>query len=485
MYINIRDRATRAAKWSVLGQWTTRAVQFLLLIFMARVLSPGEYGIFELVVLVLTLAQILQDFGLSRALIQTQLEINLASNIIFWANIILSIIVYAIIALLSPSVAQLFSEETVAPVLRIASLQLIFLSFRSVHLAQAHRRLLYQQQFLAEICGSVALVLSVIVLYIIGLRLWAFIYGLLIGSFTQTVVYWLINPWRPSLRIEKNWAEYRHLLRFGGLAAIESFQGWLLNYGDNLVVGYFLGVEVLGVYALAFNIAVNGFAVLLLPFSSIAYASFSNLQSNIAEIRRAFLNILRVAAMAIVPIGIGLVLTAEQLVDVILVDEWVGIVVVLQLLALFPGGISHLSIINPELYKAIGRPDVMPKLLLVALVLSFPIYILGAQFDLMGFVIARVFVTVIFFPVQIILVSRYLQSSVIQYWRRIKFPILAALVMIVFGIAFDITISHNISLALVRLVLKVLLCAGIYSIVLYWIDKENLLKAVDLFRKAI
>ena len=139
----------------------------------------------------------------------------------------------------------------------------------------------------------------------------------------------------------------------------------MLNYGDNLIVGYFLGIEALGMYALAFNIAVYSLYFVIQPLSSISYSAFSNMQSDIAEVRRAFINILQVSSMLIIPLGAGIALIATPISKIVLVDRWLGIIPIIQLLAIFPGSISHLLFANPELYRSLGRPDIMPKLLFV------------------------------------------------------------------------------------------------------------------------
>lgn len=483
MYYIIRERATRAVKWSALGQWTMRAIQFLLLLLMARTLHPSEYGIFEITFLLLTLAQILQDFGLSRALIQTEADEDRAANIMFWVNILFSLAAFGLISTFAPSIASFFGEASATPFIRVAALQLIILSFRSVQLALAQRQLEYQRQFRAELLGSVATAIIAVGFLLAGFRLWAFIYGLVIGAIIQTSAYWLISPWRPSFKFKTDIS--RSLLGFGGLAAAEAFQGWLINYGDNLIVGFFLGVENLGLYALAFNIAVFSFSAVLQPVSSVAYASFSSLKSDTAELRRAFLNLLRYLALLILPTGVGLALVADLIADIVLAGRWPGITPLIQLIVLFPG-ISHLLILNPELYRAVGRPDIMPKLLLVTLLYSLPAYIVGAQFGLLGVILARISVTLIFFPVHVVLVSRFLKLKLNQLWDCVKIPLFATLIMaiIIFGLLSGMGRSEGL-LGWVQLAFLVLFGGGLYGFFLWLMDRDLLKKVFRLTKQAV
>ncbi len=483
MYLSIRERATHAIKWSALSHWITRGAQLLILFLMARILQPSEYGIFEIIILVLTLAQILQEFGLGLALIQTELDEDLAANVVFWTNIILSVIVYGTIYGFAPYVANFFGESTVTHAIRVAGLQLVIFSFRSVPLALAQRHLKYRHQFIAGFLGSLAMVISAGGFLITGFRLWAFIYSLLIGATVQTTIFWLISPWRPSFHIETDIG--RSLLRFGGLTMIEAFQGWLLNYGDSVIVGYFLGVETLGVYGLGYKIAVYSFTIILQPLSSVAYSALTSLKLNIAEISRAFLNIIRFLALIILPIGIGLALVADPVARVVLDGRWPGITPVIQLLALFPG-ISHLLLINPELFRAIGRPDIMPKLLLATIIYSLPVYVIGTQFGLLGFIVARISITVIFFPVHVLLISRFARLGFSQLWECVKVPLVASLSMalIIFGL-FSFSRDLHDWQGWVQLGCMVLFGAISYGLAIWLLDKDLLIRAFKLVKQVI
>jgi O-antigen/teichoic acid export membrane protein len=483
MYSRIRDRATGAIKWSALGQWANRAIQLLLLLIFARILLPGEYGTFEIVLLILSLGQIIQDFGLSRAVIQTDSNIQIASNFVFWINLPLSFALYALFFVLSPTISTIFNNPELSALIRVAGLQLVITSFRSVHLSIAQRELKFRIQFIGDFSGSLITALTTVGFLLLGMRVWALIYGLLIGSVTQTITFWLISPWRPTFQFDTMIG--RSLIRFGGYAAIESFQGWLINYGDNLILGIFLGMEALGIYSLAFNIAVNSFSFIFQPIAAVAYSSFSSLKSNIGEIKRAYLNLVRIFALLILPMGVGLALIADPIAQVVLVGRWPGIATVIQLLVIFPG-ISHLLLLNPELYRAIGRPDIMPRLLLVALIYSFPALIIGAQYSLVAFVVARVTVTIIFFPVHVVLIKHLLSLKIISLWDQIKVPLLATLIMalVVYFLNFGSTIVQSLP---GWLHISTLIFAGAFSYcsVLWWADREVLSSAYRLVKNAI
>jgi O-antigen/teichoic acid export membrane protein len=483
MYDKVASKATRTLKWATLGQLLTKGVQPLILLILARILIPEEYGILELAILVVALAQILQEFGLNRALIQTPADVKAAASIVFWLNLSLSGIAYSLLFVLAPTVSNLFGQPAASPILRIAGLQLLILAFGTVQVALAQRDLEFHRQFLGQLAGAVTMALTSLGLAMMGLRLWAFIIGSLAGSFTQVTTFWIVSPWRPTVRFDRQLT--RKLLTFGGLVAVEVFQGWFLNFGDNFILGYFLGIEKLGLYALAFNISVFSLGLIINPITSVSYASFSLLGSEIEGVRRAFLNILELIALIVLPFVIGLVMIADPVATFVLGEQWTGIARLIQILAISPG-LSYIVVVNAELYKALGKPEIMPRVLTVAILISFPLYIIGVQFGLLGFTIARFSIGAIFFPVHVIIATRVLKIPIRHIWDATKTPVVAGL-----GMAVTIQIMLSFfdpfqgAVGWIKLVALVCVAVLSYLVVLRWIDRELLSKTMTLIRQSI
>jgi O-antigen/teichoic acid export membrane protein len=486
MYMTIKESATRSVKWSVIGQWVRRVAQLGVLLLLARNLSAGEYGVVEFITLVLTLGQLLQDFGLGRALVQTQSDIEEASTIVFWFSLLLSVLIYGLIFVSAPMLAHIFGEDSITIVLQIAGLQLALISLRSVQTALVQRLFLYRSQFLADLIGSASLVIAVILLLAAGYRVWAFVYGTLISSVLHTVTLAFVVPWRPALRFSLTSQTALPLVRFGAYASLESIQGWLLSYGDNLLIGYFLGLEALGVYALAFNIAVFSFSILLQPLTSISYAAFSRLQADLIEVRRAFLNTLKIASMILIPMGAGIFVLASPISQVVLGGRWSGIEPIIQLLAIFPGSVAHLLFINPELYRSLGMPKIMPKLLLLSLAYSVPAYFFGTQYGLIGVTLARISVTAVFFPIQVFIALRILELNLGQYLRYLTMPTLLSIIM---ASVSSILISQMDLIpnwmGWFQLFFLILSGASIYMLMYWLLDRTTINKAFVLLKQMI
>ena len=483
MYELVRDRAARTLKWAALAQ-LGRFARPAVLILMARILSPEDYGVLEISILITTLGQLLLETGLSKALIQTRRDQAKAANVVFWSSVLVGIVLYSVIFLSADWIAAFFREPQVAPILRVSGLQLPILSLSIVQMAIAQQRLKYERQFVALAASGLAMIATTLLLVGLGLGLWAFVFGSLVGATTQVVAYWLIDPWRPSLRrFESSLAP--QLLGFGSLATIEVLQGWLLNYGDNVVVGRFLGLNALGTYALAFNIAVFGIGLVMNPIVSVAYASFSRLSDDWSKLHKAFSNTVHLSAAIVIPLGVGVFLLADQISEVFLQGRWPGIAPVIRILAISPG-LSYVVSINPELYRAIGRTDIMPRLLLAAIAYSVPAYLIGVQFGLLGFALARLSVGILFLPIHVWLISRTVGIGAGSLLDAVKMPVRAAAVMAA-AVLLVLAIIPDLrpSMAWLTSLVAAIVGATTYVTALWMFDREIVLRGFAVVRLAL
>lgn len=484
MYEALLSQASKSIKWAGLAQIIGRFSQPLLLLILARVLRPAEYGILEIAVLVAALSAILLDMGLSRALVQTDSDPQSAANAVFWLNFGFGAALYGLLFLGSPTIAAFFREPELIAVLRISGLQVPLLSLAVVQSGLAQRELRYERQFLALSASALVMVALTLGLTSAGQGLWAFVWGSLAGAAAQVLAYWLTNPWLPSLRrIDRSLAQ--RLLGFGAFAGLEVLAGWAFNYGDNVIVGRFLGVDELGTYALAFNVAVFSIALVMNPIISISFASLSRLAHAPLQLRRTFLSLTRVVALLVIPMGIGLCLLADPVAAVAFQGRWPGVAGLIRILSISPG-LMYVVSINSELYRAANRPDIMPKVLLTAIAYGLGAYLIAVSFGLTAFAVARASVGILFLPVHVLILRRTMEISAHQLWSSIRPAILGTIPMAgAVLIAGTLTVDLTGALAWLRILLPAALGVVVYLFALRWIDRQSIATGWKLIRMAI
>ena len=423
---DVKTRATKSVKWTFLAEIVSRAAAPLVMLILARILTPEDFGIVAVAMIVIGLAQILQNFGFEKTLIQRETEVKESANIVFWCNMAFGTLVYLILFSGAPLIADFFHESEVVAVLRVLCLQIILVSLTTVHFALFQREFKFKQLFFVRVGVAVVPGIVAIPLALMGHGVWALVWGTLAGSIIQVILFWHLSDWRPELSFDIPLA--RQLFGFGVWVTLEALLGWLIVWGDSIVLGHFLGVHELGVYRVGATVIMFAFAVFFSPISPVAYSSFSRLQSNAEELKRSFLKITNLIAAVSLPVGVGLALTAYPISSLIFGQKWQGIEIVISIISIMYA-IGWLVGINPDVYRAAGRPDANVKLLIANVIYYIPVYILAAPHGLLVFCIARLGVSVASLLLHFYVANKLLQLPFTYLKSCVKSPLIASLVM--------------------------------------------------------
>ena len=210
---NITHKATASLKWSAMMEIVSRTAQPLVLIVLARLLVPEDFGVVGTAMIVISLSTTFLDAGLGKALVQTNAPVEKGANVVFWTNITLGAMLYAAIFLSSPFMADFFNSPASAPVLRVLGIQVIILSLTSVQQFLFMRDLNFRQLFWAKLVMTLTPACFSIPMASLGMGVWALVTGTLVGSFLNMFILWLRSPWRPSFSFDI--AIARQLFLFG------------------------------------------------------------------------------------------------------------------------------------------------------------------------------------------------------------------------------------------------------------------------------
>lgn len=260
---------------------------------------------------------------------------------------------------------------------------------------------------------------------------------------------------------------------------------WLIQWGDNLIIGRFLGIHDLGVYRTGMMLVAIIFGLFLNPFLPVVYPTFARLQEEPEALARAFQNINRVIIALALPLGLGLWLVGPEMEAVLFRQKWEGLGLAVGVLGLMNGS-AWLVGLNAEVYRAIGRPDLNTKLTYAQLIYYLPAYYLAAQHGFQTFIWTRLAVALVATPIHILLCVKILRLSPLYIWQQGKPMICAALVMFSLVTGLKYGLLQGLSGAQGWILLGLLVCSGAvcYGAVLWFWDRPFILKMKSLLNRA-
>jgi PST family polysaccharide transporter len=477
-------KTTNSIKWSALKVVIPKAVNPLVMIVLARILAPENFGAIATAMIVISFSQMFWEAGLSRALIQTNEPVLKVANVVFWSNLILGALVYAIIFWAAPLLSVYFNSPQFIPVIRILSIQIVILSWTTVQEALFTRELDFQPLFWASIITSISSGICSIILALYGLNVWALVFGTLLGSLLNFLWLWTKSNWRPTLQIE--WALPPNLFRFGSWIVGLSLMGWFINWFDSLLVGRYLGMTDLGIYRTGVTMISMIFSLVVTPVATVMFPSFSRLQDDRVKIIKYFHDVNKLVIALAVPIGVGLFLVSNPLVLLVFGEKWNGLGKVIGILALSEG-LSNCVVINTIIYQAIGKSDIQPKISVFLLPLFILTYLIVAPLGMIPLLWSKFGLSLLTTPINMIPIIRVLKISPFYIWHQGKYVFISTLCLAVAVLTFQWLCNSNIHWSNPLLLLAGSIFIGVISYLgsLWFLDRPFLLNIQSLAKSIV
>jgi O-antigen/teichoic acid export membrane protein len=436
------DSASRSVKWIVLGIVIPRFLTPVVVTILASLLSPEAFGVVAIAQVISAAAQLVLGLGWGQAVIRTKENPYQLASIALWISISISVVLYGIIYAIAPALAVMYQNPLLEPVVRVASLSIIFHSITGVVLSLLEREMRFQQVFYARVSQVLVSNIVALGLALFGGGVWALVIGPVCGAFVESLLAITLAKWLPTIYFSRRIA--LKLVSFSGWVILASFLQWVLIYADNALAGWFLGTEQLGVYVFGWNLAGLLPSALAGGVVQIAYPAFSKLIEDPAEVGRALLDLQAVFSAVLFPICLGIGLIAIPVLNMIYGTKWQHLGEVVAILS-FMGLLLHLWTIADSAYRAIGKPYIWPMLILILLLFAVPVMLSFGRMGLIAYVLTRTAVMIPYPIISVLAVRHVFKISIIEQISAILPAFLASLLMFVVDMALMWTLGTLIA----------------------------------------
>ncbi len=479
----ITRKAGRGIVWTFLTFGLSKLGVLVTTSILARLLTKDDFGLVAIAVVATNFLGVIKDLGLGVALIQRRDDVDEAANTVFTINILLGFFLSAIIIPFAPLFAQYFGDGNpmVIPVLRWLGLSFAINSLGSVHNIWLMRELDYRRKFIPDMGNTVVKAAVSIGMAFAGYGVWSLVFGQLLGTLASVILVWIILPWRPHLSINKSIA--RFLIKYGLSILFSDILGVFTDNLDYTIVAWLFGLAPLSIYTLAYRLPEMLVIGNLWVMGGVMFPAFSSMQNRLDELRGGFLTSVRLIELLIVPICLGLVIAADPIVRVLFGEEWLEVIPLLRVLAIY-AWIYSLGYHIGDVYKAVGRPDILLKLSIFTVVILVPAMLIGSRFGLIGIAWGHLIAVMIRRIVSLNIATRFVKVSIWDVFKELKPALLGGVVMVPVTLGVLMLTAHVPSI--VQLVAVVAAGALSYLSVLWLVERENLLRVVRMvgFAKA-
>jgi lipopolysaccharide exporter len=425
-------------KWTTLATLLTSIMQIGYTAIMARLLSPADFGLVAMSGVVLRFGTYFANMGMSQAIIQKKDLTNENIRAAFTSSFVLGTLFYVVFWFIAePATAFLFDNPRLVPIIRIMAVSFVLSGMASTSTSLMRKKLEFKSLSKIE-------VLTYIISYCgVGLILAYFgagVYSLIIASLTQVILSGVIaySIVRHNVMFLFSWQHYKPMFAFGSKISFISFLEFLRGNLDTMVVGRMFGASLLGIYNRAFELISLPTYYLTNSFSKVLFPAFSILQAEMARLRGVYFSFTALLAYIMFPACIGVAVAAEQIVLLMLGDQWLSAVPILQILAL---GMPFRVLSNINGITCDATAHLKPKVYLQVLYLTVltTLYYLLRFMGVSGIAVAFVVTEILLLAAYIVVTKNFLEYRLLDVAKAYIPGILSGLVT--GGLIFTVTFA--------------------------------------------
>lgn len=355
----LKQKTVKGTLWSSIERFSVQALQFVVMIFMARILTPSDYGIVGMISIFIAISQTLVDSGFSQALIRKQDRTQLDYSTVFYFNIVVGIILYFTLFFCAHPIARFYNEPILVPVTRLVALSLPLNSLATVQRAILTLNLDFKTQAKASLVGAGAAGTVGLSLAYTGFGVWAIVWSQIASTAIGIPFLWLLAKWRPSWQY--SWKSFKDLFNFGSKLLASGLLNTVYTNVYLIVIGKVFKAADLGFYTRANQFSNLPSENLTGIFQRVSYPVLCTIQDDDKRLSDIYRRLLRSSAFIIFPLMVGLAAVGKPLIVSILTEKWLYSAVLLIPICLnymwYP-----VHAINLNLLQVKGRSDLFLKL---------------------------------------------------------------------------------------------------------------------------
>lgn len=472
---NLKQKTVNGVIWNSIGNFSVRGIQFLLMLIMARLLSPGDYGTIGLITVFLSVSQIFIDSGFGNALIRNAKATNEDLSTVFVFNIFISLATYSIVWFIAPFVSDFYHMPILTPVMRVLGLQLIIGALGAIQGIVYTKKLNFKIKARISVVGTLLSGICGVAFAFYGFGVWALVWQTLIHGSLTTIMNWFFSKWRPSLVFSKH--SFKTMFGYGSKLLITNLVNCLWSNVYPLVIGKFYSPSILGHTTRAQHWAEFPSSNITNILKSVTFPVLAKIVDDEPRLISAYRRILKCSAFIIFPLMLCLSAVSKPLIVITIGVKW-GLCATLLQIVCFNMMWYPIHAINLNLLMVKGRSDLFLKIEMFKKILGIIILLVTLPLGIIIMTYGGVVGSILCLFINTYYTGKLIQLGFLKQMKDISPTLFLSVIM--FGLAsLVVYITPNIYL---QLIFGIVTSALIYLGGSYLFKFEELKESVNIFK---
>jgi len=362
MHTGLEKKAVKGVVWSLTERFGVQSVQFIIGILLARLLMPSDFGLIGIIIVFIAFLQVLVDSGFSQSYIQKKEVCDADANTVFYSNLFISSVLYVLLWLSAPAIAQFYEQEILTALTRVMGVMVFINALGIIQIAQITRDVDFKKKtqisfiaaFISGICGVAGACL--------GIGVWALVLQSVLQASILVAGLWITSKWKPAWCFSIS--SFKEMFSFGLWVLLAAILRTVFDNIYMLTIGKFFPVAQLGFYTKAKQFQRLSAHQISGAVGAVAFPVFSQLQDKKIKLQAGMRKFLQHTLFFLVPLLVVLIVVAKPFIVLVLTEKWSPMIPYLQLLSC-AGILVPIHQVNIQVLKAQGKSKLNFKLNLI------------------------------------------------------------------------------------------------------------------------
>lgn len=467
---DFNNKIVKATKWSSITEIVAKLITPITSMVLARLLTPEAFGVVTTLTMVITFAEIFTDAGFQKYLIQHEFEDETdrvqSTNVAFWSNLIMSLLIWLIIGLFSEPLATMVGNPGLGHVLTIACVSIPLAAFSSIQMALYKRDLDFKTLFKVRIVGICIPLIVTIPLALLLKNYWALVIGTIAANLVNAILLTAYSKWKPAFFY--SFAKLKEMLSFTIWSMIEAISIWMTSYVDIFIIGVYLNEYYLGLYKTSITVVGQIMGLITAATTPILFSSLSRLQTDEKAFQEIFFKFQKMIGMLVIPIGVGIFCFRDLITKLLLGTQWMEASMFIGLWGLTSSITIVLSHYSSEIYRAKGRPKLSVLAQVLHIIVLWPVVLIAVKYGFEALYVSRALIRLELILVNLIIMYFVIKITPWSMFKNISVPCFSASIMAISAYGL-LQINQNDW----WLYLSIAICTIVYLIVILFFPNER------------
>jgi lipopolysaccharide exporter len=311
----------RGTAWMVAMRFGVRGIGLFSTILLARLLTPADFGVVAMAMLLIAFIEVFSETGQALALIRHPNPQRAHYDTAWTMSILINTCLTVILLILAPFSTAYFGDERIVPVIQVLSLRILLAGFVNIGVVNFRRDLNFSMEFKFGLYRKLLTFGVTLTLALLWRNYWALVIGAIVGHFLEVLLSYLMHAYRPRFGLEK-------------VAELWSYSIWLLVAAlgrffegriDGVVVAGIAPPSAVGEYTVAAELGGLPVSEILEPVARGLFPNYTRVASQPNGLRDSYLQVLAAISTIAIAVGVGIALVADDMVAVLLGPNWTNI----------------------------------------------------------------------------------------------------------------------------------------------------------------